>query len=482
MFLKKVIRQPTTLVFRLTFWYACIFTLSSFAAFLIFYLSADSYVQSRTDRELTEEVQELEEIYAVGGMEGLRREIIHESASEDTEKIFFRLLTADGTEIASTDMSTWNGGTDTDRTVLDSLRNMNEPVFQTRTVYGKTHDARIAWANIGPDTVLQTGVVMEDESRIMAAFEKIFGTCMILVLLFAPPGGWFMAKQAISGIEELTQTALRISGGEFGQRVPLKNRGQEIEHLAAMFNHMLDQIQKVIREMKEMTDNIAHDLKSPITRIRGTAEVTLSKTRTVREYEQMAGSTIEECDSLLEMINTMLDISETEAGIGKHDPEKIDLADMVRDICEMFEALAEKKEVMIKVEAPPVLYLNADRRKIQRLLGNLLDNAVKYTPETGQISVTLSEDEKGNCIISVSDTGFGISETDLPHIFERFYQCDRSRSRTGNGLGLSLVRAIVKSHCGDIRVRSAPGKGSTFTVILPTSPAVRMQNKNADGI
>ncbi len=117
MFLNKAIRRLTTLVFRLTFWYACIFNLSAFAAFLIFYLSAESYVQSRTDRELTEEVQELEEIYTIGGMAGLRGEIIHESASEDTEKIFFRLLTADGTEIAATDMSTWSSGTDTDRTL-----------------------------------------------------------------------------------------------------------------------------------------------------------------------------------------------------------------------------------------------------------------------------------------------------------------------------------------------------------------------------
>ncbi len=112
----------------------------------------------------------------------------------------------------------------------------------------------------------------------------------------------------------------------------------------------------------------------------------------------------------------------------------------------------------------------------------MLDNAVKYTPETGQISVTLSEDKKGNCIISVRDTGIWISEEDLPHIFERFYRCDRSRSRTGNGLGVSLVRAIVKSHCGNISVQSSAGKGSTFTVILPPAPPVRKQNNNADGI
>ena len=184
----------------------------------------------------------------------------------------------------------------------------------------------------------------------------------------------------------------------------------------------------------------------------------------------MAASTIEECDRLLDMINTMLMISKTESGVDKLSREEIDLAGLVREACELFEPTAEDKGVTLSCDVPERSRLVGDTRMIQRMLSNLLDNAIKYTPSGGSVTVSVSEnDEPGHCL--GQRYGIGISPSDLPRIFERFYRCDQSRSQAGIGLGLSLARAIARAHGGDITVTSTPNQGSTFTVTLPKSPS-----------
>ena len=276
-----------------------------------------------------------------------------------------------------------------------------------------------------------------------------------------------MARRAVSGVEAITRTAQSISGGTLEKRVPVKTRGDEIDQLSMTFNQMLDRIQALVTEIKEMSDNIAHDLKSPITRIRGIAEVTLTNGKSMDEYETMAASTIEECDRLLDMINTMLMISKTESGVDKLLREEIDLAGLVREACELFEPTAEDKRVTLSYDVPDKSHLIGDKRMIQRMLSNLLDNAIKYTPSGGTVSVSVSENDGRNIVITVKDTGIGISPSDLPRIFERFYRCDQSRSEPGIGLGLSLARAIARAHGGDITVVSRLNQGSTFTITLP---------------
>jgi signal transduction histidine kinase len=278
-----------------------------------------------------------------------------------------------------------------------------------------------------------------------------------------------MARRAVSGVEAITRTAQAISGGTLEKRVPIKSRGDEIDQLAMTFNQMLDRIQTLVTEIKEMSDNIAHDLKSPITRIRGIAEVTLTNEKSIGEYESMAASTIEDCDRLLDMINTMLMISKTESGVNKLPSEKIDLAGLVREACELFEPIAEDKGITLSYDVLNGGHLIGDHRLIQRMFSNLLDNAIKYTPSGGVVSVSVSEKDRKDTIITVKDTGIGISPDDLPQIFNRFYRCDQSRSKPGIGLGLSLARAIARAHGGDITVTSTPNQGSIFTATLPKS-------------
>ena len=210
---------------------------------------------------------------------------------------------------------------------------------------------------------------------------------------------------------------------------------------------MLGRIHVLVEGMKTTNDNIAHELRSPITRIRGLAEMTLTGDSSEREFQEMAASTIEESDRLLGMINTMLDIAEAEAGVMNLKLTSFNFAGLVRKLCDLYEPLSAEKEIQVVTEIPEISMVFSDLQKLQRVAANLLDNAIKYTPIGG--TVTLSVNPLGpNTQFSIANTGPGISKADLPHIFERFYRGDRSRTGSGNGLGLSLVHAIVKAHGG----------------------------------
>jgi len=452
----------------LTIWYAFIFTLSSFGAFLLFNLLITSGLRERTDQELTDEVTELSTHLALKGLDVVELDIRQDTESSGVDRMFMRVLSPKGEELISTNMSSWKN-VSISTAALNRLATNGGQVFETVEIPEEPHKVRVLYGIIGPGKIVQIGKSLEDDERFVEASHERFLIIVTALMIFGGLIGWFMARRALSGIEEVTRTAAEISEGEIGKRVPLKSRGAEVDRLAITFNDMLDRIHGLICGMREMADNIAHDLKSPITRIRGIAEMTVTSSESIDEYENMATNTIEECDRLLEMIETMLDISELEAGAGDLVREEVDLARLVKDACELFQPLVEDKDQTVVTELPGSCPVYGDIQRLQRMVANLLDNAIKYTPSTGTITVSIHCNQ-GQAILSINDNGLGISEDDLSNIFERFYRCDPSRSETGAGLGLSLVMAIARSHGGDVAVNSYPGKGSTFTVSLPRVP------------
>ena len=465
---KKQHRLRDTLAFRLTLWYAGIFTLCSCVAFLALYLLMKSDFKRRTYQELSNEFQEYSSLLEIKGFDTLKTVMALEAESEGIGKIFFRIVTPEGHVLASSNMSSW-GNLGTPEGALKRLAGGARQVFDLLERPGEQGTTLILYGMLEPGKILQMGQSVQENKRFIHALREIFIKLQLFLMVVAGLIGWFMAKRALSGVEEVTRTAREISKGAFEQRVPLKARGEEIDRLAVTFNSMLDRIDALMKGMREVTDDIAHDLRSPITRIRGIAEMTLTTGDSIEEYRALAATTIEECDRLLGVVNTMLDISEAEAGAGRLKMERLDLAGVVRDACALFQPLAEDKAIRIHAEIPNGCLVNGDVGKLQRLVANLLDNALKYAPAQGLVEVILNADDE-RVVVSIRDDGVGIPPGDLPHIFERFYRCDHSRSEPGVGLGLSLAKAIAQSHGGDIAVHSTPGKGSVFSIHLPRSP------------
>ena len=459
----------TSLAARLTLWYSSLFTASFVVVFLLTYVLVSAMLNSKTLDDLEEDIEEMAGYYAADGIDGIWRQVDQEIASDGADRIFFRLLDARGREVRSTNLTAWNPvidelGIDTGTPLMElaSYRISNEAF---------DHEIQVGYARIADDLVLQFGHNLEEHEDFLSIIRNVFLVATPLLLLAASLFGWFLARKALKGLDVLTDTAISISRGKFDERVPYSDHGEEINRLAGTFNSMLDKIQALLNGMRDITDNIAHDLRSPLTRIRGEAEATLTSQAApdAEQFRKVLGNTIEESDRLLNMINTMLDITETEAGLMKRNKSAIDISALVNDACDLYQPLASDSQIDFQYETETGLTLEGNASFLQRLIGNLIDNALKYTQPGGKVSVTLHR-IRDTIQIEVADTGIGIPETERDKIFTRFYRADASRSRTGNGLGLCLARAIARAHWGDVQVESNGTRGSVFRVTLSDSP------------
>jgi signal transduction histidine kinase len=396
------------------------------------------------------------------GLEGLLTEIRDDAESEDPQEDFYRLFNFKGDILFTTDMSYW--GHIAGQGILRKIQNEGLTyAIQNQAFEERNDKARMITAIIGPDSVLQIGESLEEIDEYLDIFFELVSILVISLIIVSAITGWLLARRATIDMQEVTKTAEEISKGSYDRRVQVKGRYREIERLSATFNRMLDRIQSLLNSMKEINDNIAHDLRSPLARIRGIAEMNLLKEKSIDDYKDMAASTIEECDTLIGMINAMLDITEAEAGVNGVEVEEFELVTLIREACELFRPITEEKKINLKTDLPESITFKSDRKKMQRIVMNLLENAIKYTPADGTVAVSAAA-QNGEVRIDFEDTGMGISETDLPHIFERFYRCDRSRSQGGVGLGLCLVKAYTQSLNGTIKVESTLDQGSRFAL------------------
>ncbi|MEJ2068521.1 MAG: HAMP domain-containing protein, partial [Deltaproteobacteria bacterium] len=267
MSLRKLLSLRRTLAFRLTLWYAGIFTLCFLGAFIFLYFLIITDIQNRTDQGLMDEGEEFASLLALKGVDELKTAMVLEAESEGVNKIFFRLMDSSGNVLGSSNAASWQK-IGKDRGVLIHMEKGAGPVLETKTLPDRTHRVRMFYSLIGPGIILQICQSLEDDERFMGAFRQIFWITMSILLLVSALIGWFMARRALLGVEEVTLTAMEISEGALERRVPVKARGEEIDRLAKTFNTMLDRIHALVMGMREVTDNIAHDLRSPVARIR----------------------------------------------------------------------------------------------------------------------------------------------------------------------------------------------------------------------
>ena len=293
---------------------------------------------------------------------------------------------------------------------------------------------------------------------------------MGFVVLIAPVGGYILAVQATRPIADIINTTSMLRPQNLTERFVIKGTGDELDRLAITINGFLDRIATFIEKKREFVANAAHELRSPLTAIGAASELALSRNRTPEEYRETLGEIADKCDHFRLLINQLLLLAETEAGANiPHHVVQMDM--VVEKAYEMFKDVALQQKIDFKLDcASPALVLG-EGRQIQQVVNNLIDNALKFTPEGGTIFIELYK-EANKVVLNVSDTGMGISKEDQSKVFERFFQADRSHTKNaeaigGNGLGLSICKAIVESMGGTISVTSTPLKGSTFTITLP---------------
>jgi len=455
-----------TIAFRLTLWYAGIFSVSSCVAFALFYFLATQTLQEQTDRDLLEKARYFSTVIQRNGILGASKLAVIEAQAAGEKRIFFRLLYPTGEVFASSHMSYWKEII-VDHDAINTLSNTKGHVFTTWLIKPNDQKARVLYSFVAQNVILQTGIAMDFQSKFISAFKTVFIVAMGFVIIFSAVSGLFLSRKALSGVKAITRTANSISGANLEKRVPVTGNQDELDLLAHTFNRMLDRIEALIKSIREMSDNIAHDLKSPLTRIRGFAEIALINMDNIDNYRGMAANTIEESDRLLDMINTMLVISKAEAGEGEFFYKPVNLSAMVQEAWELFVPVAEDKCINFTHKVAEHIQIEADAKMLQRAFSNLLDNALKYTREKGRVHIDLRPETDGFVYIKVADTGPGIDTACFEKIFERFYRAESSRTSPGTGLGLSFARTVARQHKGDLVVTSQLGKGSVFSMKLP---------------
>ena len=320
---------------------------------------------------------------------------------------------------------------------------------------------------LSPDLILQVGRLPVNSNELTERFRAIFVQIIIPVFIIGFAGGLFLTFRTLRPIRYLVNTTrLIIDTGEISSRVPAGGNNDELSELSRLFNTMLGKIENLVKGMREGLDNVAHDLRTPITRIRGSAEMALRSEENPDTLKGTLADCIEESDRILAMLNTIMDISEAETGTMLLNLQNVKISTLIDEVTDLYSYVAEEKNILIRSALQDGLKLVADRNRVQQAIANLLDNAIKYTPAGGVIDIqTLQEYQ--NIIIRIKDTGIGINPQELPKIWDRLYRGDKSRSQRGLGLGLSLVKAIIQAHKGHVEVSSVSGQGSIFTVYIP---------------
>ena len=335
------------------------------------------------------------------------------------------------------------------------------------TVDAPRHRLRVAYRTLADGKVIAVGrslhVFDSGAKRIIILYIAVAGGVLLLSLLCS----YLIACRLCRGVDAVSAAADAIANGDYSRRVSPRNSGSEIDRMMINFNTMIGNTEKLMDELRTISDNIAHDLRTPLTRMLGRADLAVTGDMSREEYENAFAANVEECRRMLSLINTMLDITRTESGAGKLHLETFDMAKLLEQSVELFSMLTEEKNIRLRFRMPESSVLVCgDRMRLQQMLANLLDNAVKFTPENGEVDVSLQV-ERDSVTLAVRDNGCGMSEDDLQNVFKRFYRADNSRSLPGNGLGLSLVQAIVKAHNGSIEISSQINEGTVVWVTLP---------------
>lgn len=437
-----------TTAFKLTLVYLTVFAL--FAMFLLAYFAWNTrrLITEQITQTVDAEISGLSEQYNLGGIR--RLVIIVDNRARRPGSSLYLVTTNAGESLAGNVGSLLPGILERTGWIETEYRRLDE-------AEGADHHALLRVIQLPGGFRLLVGRDLEERERLYDVVLSAGKWSAAIVVVLGLVGGFFVARRVLRRVDAMTETTRSIMEGDLGERLPVAGSGDELDRLAVNLNAMLERIEALMHGLKEVSDNIAHDLKTPLTRLHNRCEEALRTATTESEYRAALESTIEESDGLIRTFNALLMIARAESGQARDNMSELDAADVARGVGELYEPLAEEQGLSLIVEAPSAVPVHGNRELISQALANLVDNAIKYAALANKAgnkaqTITVTAGTEGDrVLLSVIDQGPGIPASMRERVVERFVRLDQSRTVPGSGLGLSLVAAVARLHGGELK-------------------------------
>ncbi len=455
-------RLRQSLALRLAVQYAVVFAVTSAVLFAVLYWMLARALDAHEREELERRADDFAAAFARGGAAGLSARL-DSAASPDANSFFVRLITPENRAVFVKFPPDWVE-THVERLPIPGW---TREIRTVRVPQNAQRDYTLASRQLAEGWILQAGQLMDSEAVLLAPLKRSFVVAGAAALVLSLAMGTILAWRATRPLRQLSDTTRRIlETGDLAARVPGPAGRGELAALVRQLNTLLDKNATHVRVLREMVDNLAHDLRTPLTRLRGTAELALQGGADPAEAREALADCVEESERVLHLLEALLDISAAEAGALKLDRDRIDARSLLDRAADLYREVAEEKKISLTIEATEPAEFSADAIRLGQAINNLVDNALKYTPSGGRVALT-ARAEPRHVEMTVTDNGPGVPPAEREAIFRRLYRGDASRSQRGLGLGLSLVKAIVEAHGGTVTVSDAPGGGAQFVVRIP---------------
>jgi len=451
-----------TTAFQLTLVYLVIFIV--FAASLLGYFALNTrrLITEQITTTVDTEISGLRDQYTQGGIR--RLVIVVDLRSRRPGSSLYLVTTATGEGLAGNVGSLEPGVLDHPGWLETNYRRLEAPE-------GSDHRALVQVVQLPGGFRLLVGRDLEERERLFGIIANAGQWSLALVIVLGLAGGFFVSRRVLNRVEAMTDKAQIIMAGDLAGRLPVAGTGDELDRLAEHLNAMLERIEALMGGLKEVSDNIAHDLKTPLTRLRNRCEQALRGAAGVDDYRAALESTIAESDDLIRTFDALLMIARAESGHARDNMTEFDAAEIARDVGELYEPLADEKGIALTVDAPAAAPVRGNRELVSQALANLIDNAIKYAGPNGEVNgapaeiVVKAGNDGERIALSVADRGPGIAEADRGRVVERFVRLEQSRSEPGSGLGLSLAAAVARLHGGELKLEdNHPGLRSTIAL------------------